>query len=209
MKRGTRIAFHYIIEEHSKLIKAILHREKKALGEYHEAIKLRETIAGINNENSKKLLQGMSPLPNSIEDGYEAIVVKKWIGILSTYPVMITDWHWENNTWSKFFSQPNSVAQKYAALQVFEYESKIICELWSKGELLKDWSFEAGMGSKYGEQTTFISSFANGEISNDWLQHVPTNLKVEDLANVPLLLPNDWKEKWHVVKQTELVFCCD
>jgi len=192
MNKGTRFSMHYITEEPQDIIDVVQHNEKRAISEYAEDIRLKST-----------------PRPSSFEEGYETVIIKKWIGLLSIYPIMKTDWHWHNETWVKFIGfYPRHSAQKYAALRLCENEQEVYCELWSKGQLLRYWTYYAREGVKFGEQNVTLSSLGEGEVYSYLLKYVPPGFD-KGLGNIPLLLMNDWRDKWDIVHQTRLVNYCE
>jgi len=198
---------HYLTEEPEKIIGAIRRQEKKAIKEYAEAVKIRDAFVQIDNENSRLMLQVMKPVPETITKAFVMAIVKRWTGVLSTYMLLEDDFNLEGGILSGigFIHYPKHIAQKYAALLVFENEKEIECELWRKGEVIGRWSHCTNSGMKFGEHNVSFSDIGNGEMCDKWIEFAPTGINKNNLTGIPLLLLNDWCETWRIIKQTALI----
>ena len=196
---------HYITDESYKIINSIKRYEKIAIDEYEDIIISRKSMEDNANEIIQNYLHER-PIPESLEEGCPFTIIKKWPSALSVFPIMKNDWHWgKYKSWIFFYDRPKHIAQKHAALMVFEDEHEIECTLWSKGKILKEWNCYASHGKEFGKQNVLISDLYDGEVLREWLKYVPKELESDYFISFPLLLTNEWFEKWSIVMQTRLI----
>jgi len=204
MRTGTRAAMHYLTIESQKIIDSIMRYEKIAIDEYEKAVLSRKSMINNTNEIIQKYLNETS-IPASLEEGCPYTIIKKWPSVLSVFPLMENDWHWgKYKSWIYFYDRPKHIAQKYAAIMVFEDENEIECTLWSKGKILNEWKCYADKDIKFGEQNVLINDIYNGKMLCEWLQYAPNDYDSEYFMSLPLLFTSDYQNKWSLVKKTRL-----
>jgi hypothetical protein len=173
---------------------------------------LREAVAKVDNEKSRLLVQMMDKsVPTTIDETFPVTVVKKWPGVLSAYFIIKTDRHMGGILPGiGVVRGPKHITQKFAYLITGETENEIRCDLYTKADCqpLKTWTFHPEEGERFGNQPVLAGVLGEGDVLAQWFAFAPSQFSKNDLAEMHLLLPDDWQEKWRVVKQTKLLRFC-
>jgi len=204
-------SFHHLTLEPEKIIKKIKKIEEREIDECSSLIYQRKAF--IKAGYLALAVNGDNTVPE-LENHLEQVVLKKWGGIISIYPVTITPYQENKVPWilgRMGDVKKNSITQKYGSIMVIwdaaSLESLEILFML-KGNVIRKCELPINNSYIGSEEYTF-----ERYVPDDMLQAI----KETDFAkqsngvdlDIPIMLPTSWREEWEVYDQTQFVTLCD
>lgn len=184
-----KYGFHYLTDEPKKIIDFYKRREKRTVADLKFAEEMWAKMVDTDWDNRR-----IAVPPNTISlSNMEDIVIHQNGRVFSVYtsPTQIA----HKELWSNFDTRTKSVAQKLGSLLIMQNDAEIGMELWHKGDMLAE---------SYGENPNQFYSLlgiyfpqTRGKLHSTQLE------KASKALGFPLLLPDDWEERWNISKISE------
>jgi len=192
------ISVHYLTLDPSRIIKQITNREKRAIEDYYTDIEIYEWQRRRSTE--------LQPNWPTIDEALEQVVVKTWEDVLSVYPIVVTPYQEDNETWVKCDTRSKSFAQKHGCIFIGIKETTFHFEFWKHGDNLIYEDIPIDLSSMSIEELTLQRS-----VPMDILQKIQFDTPEKlgsPMFDIPLALPTMWEEKWTVYKKTQFTSFC-
>lgn len=197
MDPQEQIAMHYHAAEPDKIIERIKRKEKKVLSDYYEEERLR--LMWSKDDFFRPITDQYFP---TIDERFEQVVVKAWNFGISVYPILVTEYQFDNETWVKFDSREKSISQKFGSLAVWKDTQNLYFSFYKRGQIFHEEEYNLGLVKN--TYTNTIQSICTKDTLDLWIKCCHNDMYADEAVNFPLYLPDDWESIWKCTHKTRL-----